>query len=148
MYKEFLLASMLALAISGCQSTNKQVNVDNYLNLTSEENKDAIKQYWTISKRVEPQYPIQAAMDRVSGCVELIFGINEQGEMSGYQVKSSYPKGVFEDYAAASLIKWRWQATPANTEMQPVLTTVKLQFMVENPRNKLEAVKQCDDLHI
>ncbi|WP_299807458.1 energy transducer TonB [uncultured Shewanella sp.] len=147
MYKELLFA-LFVLATIGCQTTEKTVNVDNYLNLTTEDKKDALKQYWTITKRVEPQYPIQAAIDRLSGCVELLFGINELGRVSGYQVKNSYPEGVFDQYAAASLTQWHWQSTPENTAKQPVLSTIKLQFMVENARNQDVAVKQCEYEHM
>jgi TonB family protein len=111
----------------------------NYIDLSSKEQKEAVKQYWTVEKRDNPKYPISAVRKRISGCVGFIIGINQQGQMQDYKIISSYPKGMFDKNAAVVLKNWRWKATENNTDNQPVLTYLRLDFTVgrKHPNNPL-----------
>lgn len=142
-----LLLSALAVA---CESndvaeTNAQSKKEpfNYLDLTGDDSKDLINEYWIVKRRVEPRYPSEAARDRVSGCVDMTLGIDSEGKLMGVKVIKSYPDGVFDNYAVAALSKWKWVPTAANNDRMPVLTNVKMDFMVELNRNSKEFVKHC-----
>jgi len=117
-----------------CSTTkrNTQAAPLNYIDLSGDQYETWEEdQYWTVLTRKEPHYPIDAARERISGCVKLIVGINSEGKMQGYKIESSYPEKVFDKAAASSLAKWTWQATKKNSALQPILTTINLNFSVE-----------------
>jgi len=115
----------------------------NYVDLSKNEQKELVKQYWSIEKRGEPRYPIEAMKKKLSGCVDLIIGINQHGVVNGYKVRSSFPKGVFDKSAAEALNKWTWKATDENTENTPVLTSIRLDFTMNKNQNDVEYLKHC-----
>jgi protein TonB len=119
-----------------------------YINLTLDDKKELIEEYWVVEKRQEPKYPISAARKGLSGCVDLIVGIKKNGKTGGYKVKKSYPEGVFDKHAAAALNNWKWSAADKNTDKAPVLTTIQMDFMVSGSKNKAEAEKQCGFSHM
>lgn len=142
-----LLLSILTVA---CESndvaeTNTQSKTEpfNYLDLTGADSKDLINEYWIVKRRVDPRYPSKAARDRVSGCVDMTLGIDSEGKLMGVKVIKSYPEGVFDYYAVAALSKWKWGPAEANSDRMPVLTDLKMDFMVELNRNSEEFVKHC-----
>ncbi|MCH1923872.1 energy transducer TonB [Shewanella sp. C32] len=145
MQSKYWLALAL-VALSGCKSVSEQPdpNQIKYVDLSSEAKKDLVEQYWQVTKRVEPAYSIDAAKKGLSGCVTATVGIGATGEMVGYKITDSFPKGVFDSQGLAALKKWRWQATEANVDKVPVLTSIKLDFMVHGPdsRGNLAAAKE------
>ncbi|MBA6225187.1 energy transducer TonB [Colwellia sp. MB02u-18] len=80
------------------------------------------------NERVNPKYPIKAAMKKISGCVELLIKINEKGDVQEYKINKSYPKRLFDESAQASLATWKYKPTKENTTNQPVLTLVQMDF--------------------
>jgi len=146
--KNVISITILSLFLGACASNDTAQIVDGkpikYKNLSSKDQKDLVKEYWVVEKKQAPKYPIEAAKKGLSGCVELIVGINQDGKTSGYKVKSSYPKGVFDNHAAASLKKWKWSATEKNIDRTPVLTSIQLDFMVSGAKNAKEAKSICD----
>ncbi|MDK2596844.1 energy transducer TonB [Pseudoalteromonas obscura] len=134
----------LTLFLTACTSAPDIEEVQaNYLDLSSKEQVKLVEEYWTILKRVEPRYPISAARNNISGCVDLIVGIGQNGKVKGYKVRSSYPKGVFDDHAAAALFKWKWKATEKNKDSAPVLTSVRLDFTTSRNPTDIEYLKNC-----
>ncbi|WP_298774316.1 energy transducer TonB [uncultured Shewanella sp.] len=119
-----------------------------YINFTSNDQKDRVQEYWVVEKRQNPKYPISAARKGLSGCVDFIVGIKKDGRAVSYQAKKSYPEGLFDEYAAAALNHWKWSATEENGEHLPVLTTIQLDFMVGGAKNKRTAEKVCGFSHI
>lgn len=119
-----------------------------YINLTLDDQKELVNEYWVVENRQEPKYPISAARKGLSGCVDLIVGIKKDGKTGGYKVKTSYPEGVFDKHAAAALNNWKWSATDKNGDKAPVLTTIQLDFMVSGAKNKTEAEKECGFSHM
>jgi TonB family protein len=114
-----------------------------YLDLSLESQKDLVKDYWVVEKRQDPKYPVTAAKENISGCVDLVVGINQDGKTSGYKIKSSYPEGVFDNNAAASLKKWKWSATEGNVDKTPILMSIQLGFRVGKAKNVKEAKAKC-----
>lgn len=144
MIKEVSL-SILSIFLLACVSNDAAEVVDEkpieYVNLTLKEQKKLVKEYWVVKKRQHPKYPKSAAKKGLSGCVELIVGINKEGKSSGYKVNKSYPKGVFDKHAAA-LKGWQWSATAKNIDKTPILTTIQLDFM-SGSLNKKVAKSEC-----
>ena len=60
--------------------------------------------------------------------------INSQGEVQGYKVVSSYPEGAFDIDAAAAV---------ENTSKQPILTYLKMDFMVSPKPTDAEYLAHC-----
>jgi TonB family protein len=140
--------TMLSMFLGACASNDTAQVVSetpiNYMDLSLKDQRDLVKEYWVVEKRQNPNYPLEAAKKGLSGCVELIVGINQDGNTSGYKVKNSYPKGVFDNNAAASLKKWKWSATEGNIDRIPVLTSIQLDFMVSGAKNAKEAKSNCE----
>lgn len=126
-----------------CSSTKVEKAKIDYLDLSGKEQVKLVKEYWTVSKRIDPRYPALAAKNDMSGCVDLIFGIDQNGKVTGYNIRSSYPKGVFDNNAAAALGKWKWQATEANKKNTPVLTSVRLDFSTSKNPDESEYLENC-----
>ncbi len=150
--KKALILSIFCIFTVACTSNKNADEITkesaDYIDLTSDDNKELIKDYWMVTKRQNPQYPINAARDGVSGCVEFIVGIDRDGTAGGYKVHKSFPEGVFDDYAAAALNQWKWKASTQNTDKDPVLTTIQLNFMVNGSYNKSQAEKACGFGHM
>ncbi|GAA0810958.1 hypothetical protein GCM10009111_02720 [Colwellia asteriadis] len=139
--------TIISLFLGACASNDTVQIADKspieYKDLSLKEQKQLVKEYWVVEKRQEPKYPISAARKGLSGCVDLIVGINKNGKTSGYKVKESYPEGVFDDHAAASLKNWKWSATEVNVDKTPVLTSIQLDFVVSGAKNAKEAKTKC-----
>ena len=125
-----LLSACAATSSSPSENTSTQLD---YIDLTSEAGKTQLNNYWEVAKTVEPQYPTSAARDGISGCVDLVIGINSEGKVQGYKIRSSYPKRVFDKSAEAAIAKWRWKVSEANPERKPILTSYQLDFTLFNP---------------
>jgi TonB family protein len=138
---------LLSISLGACMSDNAALEhkqkSGNYIDLSSDDQSAVSKEYWLVQKRENPKYPIAAAKKRVSGCVVVIVGINKDGEAEQRRIEGSYPYGVFDDSAISALDKWKWVATEKNNDHSPILTRVKLDFMVSNSKNQAEAKEQC-----
>ncbi|ABI40581.1 TonB family protein [Shewanella sp. MR-4] len=145
--KKSFFIIVLTLCASNASSAQKNNNTIEYLDLTSEDKKELLNEYWITDKRVHPEYPIEAAKNGISGCVALVVGINSSGKPSGYKVKKSYPEGVFDNYATAALANWRWKATDKNSDKKPVLTIIQMDFSVSKSPKSAEAIAHCGQIH-
>ena len=141
-----IILSIFCVFLVACVSNDKiEVAVKepiHYIDLTLEDNKKLLDEYWVIEKRQEPKYPISAARKGLSGCVGLIVSINSDGSSRGYKVNKSYPEGVFDKHAAAALANWKWVAADKNSDNTPVLTIIQLDYMVSGSTNIIEAENQ------
>ncbi|WP_137225859.1 energy transducer TonB [Shewanella sp. MEBiC00475] len=142
--------TLLSMFLGACASNDvpEDVKIEpiNYIDLSLDDQRELAKEYWVVQKRKEPKYPISAVREGLSGCVDLIVGINKEGKLNGYKIKSSYPQGVFDNYAAAALNKWQWAATDKNKNKAPVLTSIQFDFMVSGSKNKTEPRNSVDSL--
>lgn len=138
----------VALVVNACASYDTELSTlhDNaqYIDLTDVSKKDLVDNYWQVEFRKEPKYPVSAAKKGLSGCSELAFGINSEGKLSQVKVIKSYPEGVFDSSAAKALTYWRWTPTATNKNLQPVLTTIQLDFMLVGAKNSVEATAKCN----
>ena len=60
--------------------------------------------------RVQPQYPIDAAMKGIEGWVKLSFSVDKSGAVIGMQVLDSSPAEIFDDQAKQALQRWLYRA--------------------------------------
>lgn len=140
---KIITSSIISIFVVACASTNTtEVPID-YLDLTSDANNKLFNEYWIVEKRQEPKYPVSAARKGLSGCVDLIVGVNSDGKSGFHKVKKSYPEGIFDKHAAAVLTHWKWRVADKNDERVPALTTIQLDFIVSGSINVNEAKNQC-----
>jgi protein TonB len=69
---------------------------------------NAVASDWTISKRIDPRYPIDAARAGLNGCVTLQFFINENGKTQYVEVLASSDP-IFENSAYRALSQWEYE---------------------------------------
>ena len=134
----------LTLFLVSCASTTKveEAKID-YIDLSGKEQTELVDKYWSVYKRIEPRFPVSAAKRKITGCVDIIVGIDQNGESTGYKVRSSYPKGVFDKSAAAALVKWKWKATEENKDNKPVLTSVRMDFSTSRNPTDAKFLENC-----
>ncbi len=80
----------------------------------SDDNRPAIK-------RVEPQYPVDAAKRGLFGTVTMRMLVNEQGDVESVDVLNAFPKGVFEQAAVKALKRWKYAKADRKTVGRLVL---------------------------
>jgi len=119
----------LAILLSACAVTSENGEKEVYLN-TIDLTNDAtqIKNYWVVSKRINPIYPRDAAHKGITGCVEFSFVIAKSGRAQNIEVIKAVPEKTFNKAAIESLKKYRWAPTNSNTSLNPVLATIQLDF--------------------
>jgi len=80
------------------------------------------------TKTVLPQMPESARRKGISGWVEVVFTVNEKGEVSEAEVRNSSPEEVFDDAALKAVRAWRFE--PATKDGKPVSTRtmIRLKF--------------------
>ena len=59
--------------------------------------------------RIQPQYPRQAARDRIEGFVIVEITVNPDGTVKSARPTSAQPRGVFESAAVQSALKWKFK---------------------------------------
>jgi protein TonB len=144
--KGLYLLLPLGILLTACNSTSDTQAIEevpSFIDLSSVELRSKAGEYWDVVKRVEPQYPIEAVKKSISGCVELAMLINSQGKAQGYKVLSSYPEGLFDSNAAAAVGLWSWEPTVENTSKQPILTYIRMDFIVSPEPTDAEYLAHC-----
>jgi protein TonB len=72
--------------------------------------------------RVEPQYPVRAIQQRITGSVTVKFTVEPDGSVSGPTVTKAEPRrGIFDDAALRAVLKWKFKPIPAATETSVTL---------------------------
>jgi periplasmic protein TonB len=68
--------------------------------------------------RISPQYPRQAALDRIEGSVTMEFIVNPDGTVRNVRIVAANPPGVFEQAAITAALKWKFK--PKVVDGKPV----------------------------
>jgi periplasmic protein TonB len=135
--KTLLLVTLLA----GCTSTdNEQVAEFDINALDLRGDKSQTENYWVVMNRSYPKYPVSAARKGVSGCVEFSFVIDELGKARNIQIINSVPENTFNKAAMKTMKEFRWAATKSNDLLQPVLTTLQLDFSTSPKQTVAECI--------
>ncbi|MET1255918.1 energy transducer TonB [Aliikangiella maris] len=72
-------------------------------------------------KVVEPRFPMQAAINSISGYVRFLFDVSPAGAVENLRIVESVPEGMFD--AAATYAISRWTFKPAVKNGHPVKQT-------------------------
>ena len=80
------------------------------------------------TKTVLPQMPESARRKGITGWVEVVFTVNEKGNVDDAEVRNSSPEEVFDDAALKAVRAWRFE--PATKDGKPVATRtmIRLKF--------------------
>jgi TonB family protein len=80
------------------------------------------------TKTVLPQMPESARRKGITGWVEVVFTVNEKGNVDDAEVRNSSPEEVFDDAALKAVRAWRFE--PATKDGKPVSTRtmIRLKF--------------------
>ena len=140
MNKSKLLSVSVIFALSACSTVNQSA-VTESLDLVG--NKEAVEKYWVVERKVAPEYPLAAGKNGISGCVEFTLLIDGDGKPQNLTVIKSFPGSTFNKKAYEALRKWQWTPAASNTQKQPVLTTIQLDFTTQKSVNHAEAYAAC-----
>lgn len=94
-------------------------------------------------KRIEPRYPLDAAMKGQFGYVTLRLLVDEAGKVAAVDTLDSFPKQVFEKSAIAALKQWRYQA-----DGQKHIRKINLSFALEGGVNLRKVDKTIADYQL
>ena len=140
MKKSYLLLLSAIISLGACSTLNQSSEIE-YLDLVGD--KEAVENYWVVDRVVVPGYPATAGQNGISGCVEFTLIIDANGKPQNMEVIKSFPGSTFNKKAYEALRKFRWAPSITNTQKQPVLTTMQLDFTTQKSVNHAEAYSAC-----
>lgn len=79
----------------------------------------------------EMAYPSSAAEKGIQGFVEVSLLVSDLGQVEKVNVLNAKPKGVFEDAARASVIRWRFEPAEYKGKKVAVWLNQKINFSLE-----------------
>ena len=81
--------------------------------------------------RISPQYPRNAARDRIEGWVEFEVTINPDGTVRSARPLKAQPRGVFEAAAMQSILKWKFKPRVVDGKGVESKGIQKIEFTME-----------------
>lgn len=75
-----------------------------------------------------PQYPTNAARDKIEGYVTLSFKVSKDGSVQNVKVTDSNPPQVFDDAAVEAVSKWEF----AQNDLRKTPQKLRLNFSLQN----------------
>ena len=81
--------------------------------------------------RITPQYPRNAARDRIEGWVEFKITINPDGTVKTATPIKSQPRGVFESAAMQAIMKWKFKPKVVDGKGVEATGIQRLNFTLE-----------------
>jgi protein TonB len=81
--------------------------------------------------RIQPQYPRNAARDRIEGWVEFKITINPDGTVKSATPIKAQPRGVFESAAMQAILKWKFKPKVVDGKGVEATGIQKLEFKME-----------------
>ncbi len=82
-----------------------------------------------------PRYPQAAAEARIGGKVVLLLDIDAAGNVTGVEVESATPPGVFEANAVAAAKQWKFNPETKNGKAAASRKRVPVTFAMDGPRS-------------
>ena len=141
--KKIILFTITALMV-GCTSTEQNRNTKAVKPIDLTNNKELVEEYWVLSERSFPKYPIAAARKNLNGCVNFELVIDSEGKPQDIKVIKSAPDNLFVSESTKALKKNRWAPSESNTSFQPVVMTFEWSFtldgVLETPDCKVNGV--------
>jgi periplasmic protein TonB len=81
--------------------------------------------------RIQPQYPRNAARDRIEGFVEFELIINPDGTVRSARPIKAQPRGVFEAAGMQSIMKWKFKPKVEDGKAVESRGTQRIEFSME-----------------
>lgn len=81
--------------------------------------------------RIQPQYPRNAARDRIEGWVEFKITINPDGTVKSATPIKAQPRGVFESAAMQAILKWKFKPKIVDGKGVEATGIQKIEFSLE-----------------
>jgi protein TonB len=81
--------------------------------------------------RIQPQYPRNAARDRIEGWVEFKITINPDGTVKSATPIRAQPRGVFESAAMQAILKWKFKPKVVDGKGVEATGIQKIDFSME-----------------
>lgn len=82
----------------------------------------------TLTKSVNPVYPVKATAASTQGWVELDFTVGVNGTVSDLAVHAATPPGVFDQAALSALAQWRYQPVLHDGKPTPQRARIRIRF--------------------
>lgn len=125
-----LISVFCVVAVTACSAPQQ---IRNYSHVSTANNASVAIPI----SRTQPQYPRQAAINRIEGSVTLSHRINQDGRPTHIKVVNAQPEGMFERAAIRALKGWRF-APPDTPGRLTYLQT--LDFIMGDPFDALGEV--------
>lgn len=88
--------------------------------------------YYTLEKRVNPEYPRRALRSGREGYVVVEFNVTPEGEVVNPVVIESSPKNLFERAALKAIKQWQYKADFGSATPDAALARTKMMFALSN----------------
>jgi len=88
--------------------------------------------YYTLEKKVNPEYPRRAVRSGREGYVIVEYNVTPQGEVVNPVVIESSPKNLFERAALKAVKQWHYKADFGDIPPDTALARTKLTFALSN----------------
>ncbi|BFT29043.1 hypothetical protein D210916BOD24_02190 [Alteromonas sp. D210916BOD_24] len=139
---KIVLLACIGLFLTACASKYNSIDQHNEkLDLTH--SVEEAENYWVLSKRISPKYPVQAAKQHIAGCSRFKISINSEGETTDAELIESYPNNAFIGPSQEVINKWAWQPTPQNSERKPITRMIQMDFYMPQAVNYDKAKAHC-----
>lgn len=82
--------------------------------------------------RFPPEYPMNAATNRIEGYVLLRFTVTETGAVADPEIMRSQPSGIFDRAAMRSVVRWKYQPQLVDGSPVSVISYTRISFRMDN----------------
>ncbi|NDW15981.1 hypothetical protein GTQ48_10675 [Alteromonas genovensis] len=142
--KKTLLFTITTLLL-GCSSTEPNSTETNIVKLDPidlTKSDESVKEYWVLSEKSYPSYPIAAAKRKMNGCAKIQFIINSEGEPEDLKTINFLPDNTFVAETKKAISGHRWVPSETNKTLQPVLITQSWDYALDDVPGRLDCDSQ------
>lgn len=83
-------------------------------------------------QRIAPQYPREAARNRIGGWVQLEVMVNADGTVRSARVLEAKPKGLFDAAAVTAVLRWKFKPKVVDGQPVPQRGSQRIEFNLTN----------------
>jgi hypothetical protein len=142
--KKTLLFTITTLLL-GCSSTEPNSTEANSVKLDPidlTKSEESVKDYWVVSEKAYPSYPISAAKQKKNGCAKIQFIINSKGEPEELKTIHFLPDNTFVTETKKAISGHRWVPSETNKTLQPVLVTESWDYALDDVPGRFDCDSQ------
>ncbi|RUO81267.1 hypothetical protein CWI84_00455 [Idiomarina tyrosinivorans] len=144
------IVATAGMFLGGCQSVHHAEKPDSYLDLTKGD--FALRDYWIPNEDVGGSslfFPDVLYDKSLDGCAVIEFGINSNGEITGYKPLYSFPSEDVAQAAGAHIAHVGWKPGPKNNEAKPALGKIFFAFKLKGgSRNRQDYLAHCVEKYL